>query len=1272
MGDRKRVAPPKGAQAAQEKLIRKMYISNVSKRLRQLNQPSDTDKKRWIWELIQNAKDTIASDPNRNSVNIKIRIDEDNVLFMHDGNPFTLDARFGLLWKYSEDKENPESTGRFGTGFLTTHCLSKIVSIESDVYDDSNSDNLIGFRVTMFRDGDTESELLEGLDKMKDSEEWLEPFNHTSFTYHVKSDSGREAVRLGLSNFFENIAQTMLFCPELSSVIMDDNGAVTTINRGEQKALEEGIDVLSIVFSGALNQTRTFIIVREEKESSELTARYKQCRRLRLQIATEIDSDNRIIDKGSSCGFFCVLPLVGIESQLDEPVYVNCPDFEPDEERQSLLLNGQIVNGENGLITEVGINRMIYTDILTLYHRLLSYVNSHKYGNIYLMAKGLKTPKSHDKLDKEWYKSIVLTGYRNSLKGAALCTTIYDERIPLYESIIIKESRGEYEEKLFQLVSRIHPSEMLSDNHEWASIIWEDDEIRVWGVEDFCKYISSTYSNWMEIPNLSEEKIVEWYNDFLSLVKSYQATLLIDYALIPDMCGNLHKKDGSLKQNVKVSMQALEILNKLGKDKKGELLHQKITALELEGEYNSTSIAADINKCVEEICKNNGWLNKLMPLMAAIPTDESRYPNHPVFCTKRRNFFNIAKDLYGYNHEAVEENSLIADSWRELDKRFVYAALREISGLKKLSALPSNHDVKWLNHVLIVLNPSPKQWKEFLLLPNQYGDFMKREDVYVDKGVEMALKTDILKNIGINPKFYLLDKDIDTQVLGIEKSQNTNGIVSSIRNRFESNSSYSGSYIHNYNGRFYKYPIQTLLPISRYISGIFPTEKDSDQFDLQDKFRSVSNVLSNQMIPYIGGIHYSNGDLWTVPNLIVAQDIFKQLEKDASINGTSQRLGGIGTKKVIDLLNMFYEVMDTLRVHYGNNSIIPNQYGVYRNLNSLFDESSERDEELKDIAKEIPEGHDYRAELIHPNISIKRGNIKSNEDIAKFVDGVIHKLYRDSTNWQNEQFRNAVTKFIEIWAPKNSVLFDKCILTKGQKDSITVNVIYTPELRSKVQAIARTGIGIDVIEKASENAQRVIELESEVAELKKQLEGRAAASGGGYRNGLSDEQKRAYLEEARNLILEDLSKDGFDISQANYDGYTCITGIRDKEGKERPVVFRSNLSHRSTVISAEDWTLLTQPGAMFGVVSEHGKVGKYNLIDMLKNQEAMNIRFSSSNLDWPHHLTELTKVFHYFNGIQFDFERFIPPTLERWQSFLAPELQTEEKPISGSIDNLPR
>ena len=53
------VPHPKGYARAHEKLTNRMYIANVGKRLRSLNNPSPIDCKRWVWELLQNAKDTV-------------------------------------------------------------------------------------------------------------------------------------------------------------------------------------------------------------------------------------------------------------------------------------------------------------------------------------------------------------------------------------------------------------------------------------------------------------------------------------------------------------------------------------------------------------------------------------------------------------------------------------------------------------------------------------------------------------------------------------------------------------------------------------------------------------------------------------------------------------------------------------------------------------------------------------------------------------------------------------------------------------------------------------------------------------------------------------------------------------------------------------------------------------------------------------------------------------------------------------------------------------
>ena len=114
---------------------------------------------RWIWELLQNAKD---SSSGQDKVKVEIIVTDDYVEFKHSGKPFTindlqslvhqtsqkeriqsnlgqqttngsskqqLDAQFEAECEKIIDGDVPENTGKFGTGFLTTHLLSRVVEI---------------------------------------------------------------------------------------------------------------------------------------------------------------------------------------------------------------------------------------------------------------------------------------------------------------------------------------------------------------------------------------------------------------------------------------------------------------------------------------------------------------------------------------------------------------------------------------------------------------------------------------------------------------------------------------------------------------------------------------------------------------------------------------------------------------------------------------------------------------------------------------------------------------------------------------------------------------------------------------------------------------------------------------------------------------------------------------------------------------------------------------------------------------------------------------
>ncbi|GEM_PF-5675117 len=90
-------------------------------------------KRRWVWELIQNAKDSVSiSDiENPQKVNITFHLSNNKLTFSHDGSPFALKDLLALVRRTSTKSYNNENgnTGKFGTGFVTTHALNRKVNV---------------------------------------------------------------------------------------------------------------------------------------------------------------------------------------------------------------------------------------------------------------------------------------------------------------------------------------------------------------------------------------------------------------------------------------------------------------------------------------------------------------------------------------------------------------------------------------------------------------------------------------------------------------------------------------------------------------------------------------------------------------------------------------------------------------------------------------------------------------------------------------------------------------------------------------------------------------------------------------------------------------------------------------------------------------------------------------------------------------------------------------------------------------------------------------
>lgn len=178
--------------------------------------------KRWVWELIQNAKDA----PNKyGKVSVEIELVSDHELrFKHNGDPFSINNISGLVRQVSSKSsvnEDEETTGKFGTGFICTHLLSDVIEVKGIL-------KYRGYRLfelVLDRSGRSSEELMP---RIRDVEEpFYEPEKHfnkiadyeenrkeddydTEFIYSLDSNEKYKAAVAGLDDLVNTLPVTLV------------------------------------------------------------------------------------------------------------------------------------------------------------------------------------------------------------------------------------------------------------------------------------------------------------------------------------------------------------------------------------------------------------------------------------------------------------------------------------------------------------------------------------------------------------------------------------------------------------------------------------------------------------------------------------------------------------------------------------------------------------------------------------------------------------------------------------------------------------------------------------------------------------------------------------------------------------------------------------------------------------------------------------------------------------------------------------------------------
>ena len=315
---------------------------------------------RWIWELLQNARDAAT----RQGVRIWIRVTQTEFRFEHDGKPFASEEIAHLVYHGSTKIEDFEDIGQFGSGFLTTHLLSRIVRVAGRLEDS----NRFGF--SLDRSGGTVEQLRDAMDRSWTAFEQSvvsphsAPDSTTSFAYEITEPRGRQLAEAGLEDLRRCGPLSLAFCPEISHIVVETSSGNWNLSRNSRG--EDG--VLSFQYSEDGQALSRFVAVAEGED--ECCAA--------LQLSTSESGLQVDPAQVTAAKLFILFPLIGSE-RMGLPATVNSRRFKPREDRDGIVLAGDSPGAHE--------NRRLLEESVRDQQRLLEWCAERKWtGAVHLLA----------------------------------------------------------------------------------------------------------------------------------------------------------------------------------------------------------------------------------------------------------------------------------------------------------------------------------------------------------------------------------------------------------------------------------------------------------------------------------------------------------------------------------------------------------------------------------------------------------------------------------------------------------------------------------------------------------------------------------------------------------------------------------------------------------------------------------------------------------------------------------------------------------------------
>lgn len=341
-------------------------------------------------------------------------------------------------------------------------------------------------------------------------------------------------------------------------------------------------------------------------------------------------------------------------------------------------------------------------------------------------------------------------------------------------------------------------------------------------------------------------------------------------------------------------------------------------------------------------------------------------------------------------------HSIIDSHWGK-DLRFdINKLIQEISAFGSLEYLvkkvqmSEEEAIQWLDQIInfaFELEES-NLLKEYAIIPNQYGIFKKKEELWHDQSIPSELKL-VLRTLGTDWKNSLQHKSVKSFVPPIKKGQDD--IITLVNSLIKN----------NFNHTLTKNGVLLL-------ASLIPDEELSTDSSRVSLWKFVKDLHPN--CPEIQGVKGFDKSAWEESDKWLIKDLCSSISSNETINNLSNQIN----KPAIPWLHDFVIFLSKsgLNSRLNDYKLLPNQLGYLKKKEELS-----LDNEIDIDLKEICEGltKNLKGKLLDTGIflEIENRNI-SNSDVAKYISDKAIEIYQnDHGQNRGQETKNLFEKLLK-------------------------------------------------------------------------------------------------------------------------------------------------------------------------------------------------------------------------------------------------------------------